>query len=259
MAALFDLTAKHVLITGASRGRHPTHYYSPTHIIILLLTTTITNNFSDLDGYRGGHDQRTDPGIGAACALGLAKAGASICLVVRPGSTNTATFDALNALPAPSAPGASPHSTVECDMGDLAQVKTLFARALDLMGGNIHILVNCAGIQRRAPAVEFSDEDWDAVRLSSLFRFPSFFELFVSFLFLFFSIIISMCRIGLSPLSCAMLECLLFLSVLVSRFSPSLLECDACPSRSIAHSLPWSLTPDFVFRARDYSFGIILP
>lgn len=40
-----------------------------------------------------------------------------------------------------------------------------FQAALDAMGGEIHILVNCAGIQRRSPAVQFSDLDWNDVSL----------------------------------------------------------------------------------------------
>lgn len=36
------------------------------------------------------------------------------------------------------------------------------------MGGRIHILVNCAGIQRRSPCVDFSEKDWDDVRLPRL-------------------------------------------------------------------------------------------
>ncbi|KAM6503437.1 hypothetical protein JOM56_000380 [Amanita muscaria] len=31
------------------------------------------------------------------------------------------------------------------------------------MGGQIHILVNSAGIQRRSPSLDFSEEDWDKV------------------------------------------------------------------------------------------------
>lgn len=33
------------------------------------------------------------------------------------------------------------------------------------MGGEIHVLVNCAGIQRRSPAVQFPEKDWDDVRV----------------------------------------------------------------------------------------------
>jgi NAD(P)-dependent dehydrogenase (short-subunit alcohol dehydrogenase family) len=32
------------------------------------------------------------------------------------------------------------------------------------MGGRIDILVNCAGIQRRSPSLDFLETDWDDVR-----------------------------------------------------------------------------------------------
>jgi hypothetical protein len=62
--------------------------------------------------------------------------------------------------------------TVDCDLADLDAVRGLFQRALDIMGGEIHVLVNCAGIQRRAPAVDFAEKDWDDVRIS--YAPPSF-------------------------------------------------------------------------------------
>ncbi|KAL4244435.1 short-chain dehydrogenases/reductases (SDR) family protein [Abortiporus biennis] len=98
----------------------------------------------------------TTRGIGAAAAIGLAEAGASLCLVQRPGSTNLDTFNKIKAL------GNTVH-VVDCDLSDMDAVKTLFDRALEAMGGEIHILVNCAGIQRRAPAVDFPEQDWDDV------------------------------------------------------------------------------------------------
>jgi 2-deoxy-D-gluconate 3-dehydrogenase len=42
-----------------------------------------------------------------------------------------------------------------------------------LPNGGVHILINCAGIQRRHPAHQFPDEDWDEVlqtNLSSVFQ-----------------------------------------------------------------------------------------
>lgn len=99
-------------------------------------------------------------GIGAACAIALAEAGAAICLVRRPSSDdappNDATYNAIEAL------GATV-KVVECDLADLDSVKSLFPKALEAMGGEIHILVNCAGIQRRSPAVQFPEKDWDDV------------------------------------------------------------------------------------------------
>ncbi|KAI0331717.1 NAD-P-binding protein [Cubamyces sp. BRFM 1775] len=99
-------------------------------------------------------------GIGAACAIALAEAGANICLVRRPSTEgvqpNDATANAIAAL-------GRTVKTVECDLADLDAVKGLFQRALDAMDGEIHVLVNCAGIQRRSPAVQFPESDWDDV------------------------------------------------------------------------------------------------
>lgn len=52
-------------------------------------------------------------------------------------------------------------------------VKGIFQTALDVMDGQIHVLVNCAGIQRRAPALQFSEQDWDDVSVS-LFSFQPY-------------------------------------------------------------------------------------
>lgn len=111
-------------------------------------------------------------GIGAACALGLAQAGAaSICLVQRPPTpnspSNTSTFETIRA--------ECPSVRVEiiyCDLGDMQAVKNLFPEALQVVGGQIHVLINCAGIQKRAKCVEFAENMWDEVlqiNLKSIF------------------------------------------------------------------------------------------
>lgn len=92
-------------------------------------------------------------------------AGADVCLVQRDES-NTATRDAIRAL------GRRAEIAV-CDLADLTAVKAVFGRALELMGGEVHIMVNCGGIQRRAPAVDFPESDWDEV--SPSVRVPAFF------------------------------------------------------------------------------------
>jgi len=98
-------------------------------------------------------------GIGAACAIALAQAGASICLVQREPtngvSPNLATFNTIRALGVKV-------EVVYCDLGDLEATKSVFQKALDVMGG-IHILVNCAGIQRRSPSLDFAESDWDDI------------------------------------------------------------------------------------------------
>lgn len=53
--------------------------------------------------------------------------------------------------------------TVYADLADMESVKTIVPQALEAMGGEIHILVNCAGIQRRSPSVDFPEKDWDDV------------------------------------------------------------------------------------------------
>jgi len=105
-------------------------------------------------------------GIGAACAIALAQAGASICLVQREPtngvSPNLATFNTIRALGVKV-------EIVYCDLGDLEATKGVFQKALDVMGG-IHIIVNCAGIQRRSPSLDFAESDWDDVRVSSILQ-----------------------------------------------------------------------------------------
>jgi NAD(P)-dependent dehydrogenase (short-subunit alcohol dehydrogenase family) len=100
-------------------------------------------------------------GIGAACAIALAEAGAAICLVLREPNDdippNLTTIDAISNL------GGTAHS-VHCDLNNLDSVKGVFQKALDAMGGRIDVLVNCAGIQRRSPSLDFSETDWDDVR-----------------------------------------------------------------------------------------------
>ena len=92
-------------------------------------------------------------GIGQAIALGLAEAGADIVLLQR--STDTSTQERIKALGVRC-------EIVQCDMGNLDEVKQAIPRAIEAMG-SIDILVNNAGIQRRSPAVDFSEQDWDDV------------------------------------------------------------------------------------------------
>ncbi|KAF8178253.1 hypothetical protein BJ912DRAFT_930043 [Pholiota molesta] len=98
-------------------------------------------------------------GIGAACALALAQAGADLCLVLRPAAPGSGDHVQTIATIREQSP-ATKITVVHCDLSDTEDVKTVFPKALALMG-EIHILVNCAGIQRRAPAVQFPESDWD--------------------------------------------------------------------------------------------------
>jgi 2-deoxy-D-gluconate 3-dehydrogenase len=103
-------------------------------------------------------------GLGAAIAIALAEAGAQVACH---GNTRSpeATCNQIT-----SAGGVAHPLT-----GDLAQPETpthLVAQTLDRFG-RIDILINNAGTIRRAPAADYSDEDWTAVievNLSSVFR-----------------------------------------------------------------------------------------
>lgn len=97
-------------------------------------------------------------GIGAACALALAQAGADICLIQRDDTSNTATRDTIR-----SKYNERKCEIVVADLSNPSATREAFDQALQVMGGEIDILINCAGIQRRAPAVDFSEQDWSDV------------------------------------------------------------------------------------------------
>lgn len=92
-------------------------------------------------------------GLGQGIALALAQAGADIVSIARRASDET---------------GEQVRATgrrflgIEADLSSLAPINHILSQTLEALGG-LHILVNNAGIIRRADAVDFSEEDWDAV------------------------------------------------------------------------------------------------
>jgi 2-dehydro-3-deoxy-D-gluconate 5-dehydrogenase len=103
-------------------------------------------------------------GLGAAMAVALANAGADVVLHANESASATAAEIAQ----------ASARRT-EALIGDLAdrgEPDRLIAQAIARFG-KLDIVINNAGIIRRQPAAEHSDEYWDSVlelNLSSLFR-----------------------------------------------------------------------------------------
>src|SRR6476619_5398557 len=103
-------------------------------------------------------------GLGAAIAVALAEAGAQVACH---GNTRSpeSTCERIR----------SAGSVAHAISGDLGEVDTptkLVAQTLERFG-SIDILINNAGTIRRAPAVDYSDDDWAAVievNLSSVFR-----------------------------------------------------------------------------------------
>lgn len=52
---------------------------------------------------------------------------------------------------------------LQCDLGDHDELVRGFNRALELLDGEIDVLVNAAGIQRRSKSEEFPLQDWEDV------------------------------------------------------------------------------------------------
>jgi 2-deoxy-D-gluconate 3-dehydrogenase len=103
-------------------------------------------------------------GIGAAIAMALAKAGADVVCHHRRGAS-CETSDQIRALGRRSV-------SLAADLADRAAQDGLVAGALHEFG-RIDVLVNNAGMIRRAPAADYSDADWDLlleVNLSAPFR-----------------------------------------------------------------------------------------
>lgn len=99
-------------------------------------------------------------GLGQAAALGLAGAGADIACLSRQQPTETET--AVRAL-------GRRFLAVQCDLLEAspADLDGVVDRVVAEMG-RLDILVNNAGIIRRSPAVEYPEEDWDAIDRKSV-------------------------------------------------------------------------------------------
>ncbi|PZE22338.1 glucose 1-dehydrogenase [Paenibacillus xerothermodurans] len=93
-------------------------------------------------------------GIGRAMALALAEAGADIALLQR-GAASSDTMEQIKSLGRECV-------IVPCDMGNTDEVKAAIPAVLSHYG-QLDVLVNSAGIQRRSPAVDFPEDDWDEV------------------------------------------------------------------------------------------------
>jgi 2-deoxy-D-gluconate 3-dehydrogenase len=92
-------------------------------------------------------------GLGAAMAMALAETGADVAMVARGDLGEiTATIERLGRR----------GLAVNADLEDRASPDTILD-AVEAGLGRATILINNAGIIRRAPFLEYSDDDWDAV------------------------------------------------------------------------------------------------
>jgi len=92
-------------------------------------------------------------GLGQAIAVGLAEAGADISLVARSPLDETKTI--IEKLGRKAVAINADLSTLEC-------IEPIVKTTLEAFG-KIDILINNAGLIRRAPLTEFSEKDWDDV------------------------------------------------------------------------------------------------
>lgn len=99
-------------------------------------------------------------GIGKTIALGLAQAGADVIASARRIELVSALADEIESLGRRSL-------RVSSDVTDRASLESLLKACLDAFG-KVDILVNAAGITKRAPSLDFSESDWNQILETNL-------------------------------------------------------------------------------------------
>jgi NAD(P)-dependent dehydrogenase (short-subunit alcohol dehydrogenase family) len=94
-------------------------------------------------------------GIGRATALALGRAGADVAVVDIDHVSATGTADAVAALGRRSL-------ALAADVGDVGAVDKMVAQVADAFGA-IDVLVNNAGVTRRAYIMDLTEADWDRI------------------------------------------------------------------------------------------------
>ncbi|MGJ8454423.1 2-dehydro-3-deoxy-D-gluconate 5-dehydrogenase KduD [Pseudothermotoga sp. U03pept] len=94
-------------------------------------------------------------GLGQAMAIGLAEAGADVVGVSRTIEQQEQTKRSVEAL-------GRRYLGIEVDLRELNKIGTIVDVTIEQFG-TVDILINNAGIIKRAPVSEYSEEDWDEV------------------------------------------------------------------------------------------------
>jgi NAD(P)-dependent dehydrogenase (short-subunit alcohol dehydrogenase family) len=99
-------------------------------------------------------------GIGKVLALGLAKGGADVVSSARRKDLVDELADEIEALGKRSL-------RVTCDVADRGSLERLLKACLDAFG-KVDILVNAAGVTKRAPTLDYKEEDWNRILETNL-------------------------------------------------------------------------------------------
>jgi len=99
-------------------------------------------------------------GIGRTLALGLAEAGADVVSSARRLEFVSVLADEIEKLGRKSL-------RVTCDVGDRASLEKLLDACLKKFG-KVDILLNAAGITKRAPTLDYPEEDWSRIMETNL-------------------------------------------------------------------------------------------
>ncbi len=94
-------------------------------------------------------------GIGKVLALGLAQGGADVVSSAR-------RQDMVNELAGEIEALGKRSLRITCDVGDRGSLENLLAACVKAFG-KVDILVNAAGITKRAPTVDYPEEDWNRI------------------------------------------------------------------------------------------------
>lgn len=94
-------------------------------------------------------------GLGRGMVEGMLEAGAEVAMI-------SASDKCVKNAEIYTARGWKAHG-LQCDLNSRQAVREGFDRALEALGGELDVLVNAAGIQRRHKCEEFPPEDWDSV------------------------------------------------------------------------------------------------
>lgn len=99
-------------------------------------------------------------GIGRTLALGLAQGGADVVSSAR-------RVEFVNSLADEVEAAGRKTLRVTCDVSDRASLENLLKECLSAFG-KVDILVNAAGITKRAPTVNYPEEDWNRIMDTNL-------------------------------------------------------------------------------------------